>query len=107
MTSWSHLSWYWFSAPCLQNYLLQSVLIFLLFESDQSRLAVALRITNRFAAFEISANQFVGSIAKVTFLNQADQESVIPCESITIDHIVCPVRGHGSPSSGVCLQLTF
>ena len=56
---------------------------------------VAQRIMNRFVAFKISAIQFVGTSAKVTFCNQADRESVMRCESISIDDVVCPVRSGG------------
>ena len=56
-----------------------------------SRSDVAQQIMNRFSAFKISAIQFVGTIAKVTFANKADRESVMRRESITINDVVCPV----------------
>ena len=63
--------------------------------ANLSRAVVAQRIMNRFVAFKISSIQFVGTNAKITFCNLADRESVMRCESITIDDVVCPVWGGG------------
>ena len=60
-----------------------------------SRAVVAQRIMNRFLAFKIAAIQFVGTVAKITFCNLADRQSVMRCENIIIDEVVCPVRGGG------------
>ena len=60
-----------------------------------SRAVVAQRIMNRFLAFKIAAIQFVATVAKITFCNLADRQSVMRCENITIDDVVCPVRGGG------------
>ena len=56
--------------------------------ANLSRAVVAQRIMNRFVAFKISSIQFVGTNAKITFCNLADRETVMRCESITIDDVV-------------------
>ena len=65
------------------------------FPASVSAADIASAIVSRFATFKVNAVQLLGKLAKVTFDNTADKESVMRFESIHVGEVECPVRGGG------------
>ena len=65
------------------------------FPSSVSAADIASAIVSRFATFKVNAVQLLGKLAKVTFDNTSDKESVMRFESIHVGEVECPVRGGG------------
>ena len=63
------------------------------FPASVSAVDIASAIVSRFATFKVNAVQLLGKLAKVTFDNTADKESVMRFESIHVGEVECPVRG--------------
>ena len=66
------------------------------FPASVSAADIASAIVSRFATFKVNAVQLLGKLAKVTFDNTADKESVMRFESIHVGEVECPVRGGGA-----------
>ena len=64
--------------------------------ASDDRKEVSQFIVEHFAHFNIHAVQFVGTIAKVTFVVEASKQ-VICHQSISIHGVQCAVRGGWSP----------
>ena len=62
------------------------------FPASVSAADIASAIVSRFATFKVNAVQLLGKLAKVTFDNSADKESVMRFESIHVCEVECPVR---------------
>ena len=65
------------------------------FPASVNRNAIATAITNQFASLKVTAVQFVGNVARVSFVDAAGKQLIIRNESIVIGDIPCRVRGGG------------
>ena len=65
------------------------------FPASVNRDVIANAITNRFASPKVTAVQFVGNVARVSFADPAAKQLILHRESIVIGDIPCRVRGGG------------
>ena len=72
------------------------------FLASTARNVIASTIANRFLSLKVTALQFVGNIARVSFADTSSKELIMRMESVSVGDIACPVRGGGS-----CPQKVF
>ena len=65
------------------------------FPATTARNVIASAIANRFLSLKVTALQFVGNIARVSFADTASKELIMRMESVYVGDIACPVRGGG------------
>ena len=65
------------------------------FPASTARNVIASAIANRFLSLKVTALQFVGNIARVSFADTASKELIMRMESVYVGDIACPVRGGG------------
>ena len=65
------------------------------FPASTARNVIASAIANRFLSLKVTALQFVGNIARVSFADTASKELILRMESVYVGDIACPVRGGG------------
>ena len=65
------------------------------FPASTARNVIASAIANRFLSLKVTALQFVGNIAQVSFADTASKELIMRMESVYVGDIACPVRGGG------------
>ena len=69
---------------------------------------IASAIVSRFATLKVNAVQLLGKLAKVTFDNTADKQSVMRFESIHVGEVECPVRcGGPRPQKVIIFRFPF
>ena len=78
------------------------------FPASVNRNAIATAITNRFASLKVTAVQFVGNVARVSFADTAGKQLIMRNESIVTGDILCHVRGGGGcPQKGCVYNFPF
>ena len=65
------------------------------FPASTARNDIASAFANRFQSLKVTALQFVGNTALVSFADTASKELVMRLESVYVGDIACPVRGGG------------
>ena len=63
------------------------------FPASTARNVIASAIANRFLSLKVTAHQFVGNTARVSFADTVSKELIMPMESVYVGDIACPVRG--------------
>ena len=63
------------------------------FPASTARNVIASAIANRFLSLKVTALQFVGNIARMSFADTASKELIMRMESVYVGDIACPVRG--------------
>ena len=66
------------------------------FPASTARNLIASAIANRFLSLKVTALQFVGNIAQVSFADTASKELIMRMEPVYVGDIACPVRGGGA-----------
>ena len=63
------------------------------FRAPTARNVIASAIANLFLSLKVTALQFVGNIARVSFADTASKELIMRMESVYVGDTACPVRG--------------
>ena len=74
------------------------------FPTSTARNVITSAIANHFLSLKVTALQFVGNIAQVSFADTASKELIMRMEPVYVGDIACPVRGGGG---GPCHQKVF
>ena len=62
------------------------------FPASVNRNVIATTITNQFVSLKVTAVQFVGNVARVSFADASGKQLILRSESIVIGDIPCRVR---------------